>query len=279
MSQDADEPATTATPTGCGGDGDCGDGPCETKRRRLLGALAAGGLAGLAGCLSAIEGAPQPSIRGDADIHWVNFLRQDQQVEMRGSQTVLRTAEQAGIELPYFCRAGYCGVCLSRADGDANEVLEMSTNDYEPLTDEAVSDGYFLPCTSQPRANFAVQSHVDSEALDPYQPEDDDDDEPEDVGFHEIEYAIQEATLNVPRDRDILRVGEDAGLELPYACREGFCGQCLSQADADATEVVEHTTNDYDPLDDEAMAEGYFLTCTGQPRDDFSFESGKAGDL
>lgn len=276
MSQDQTQDA--ADSGGCSGDGSCEETFCDTKRRRLLGALAAGGLASLAGCIGAFEAPGRPDIRGDRDRYWVNYLRQDQQVEMRGSQTVLRAGEEAGIEIPYFCRAGYCGVCLSRADGDANEVVNMAVNDFEPLVDEAVDDGYFLPCTSQPRADFSIQTHVDQEALDPYQPDDPPDDEDEERTAYSITYP-QSVSIYVPTDRDILRVGEEAGLDLPNLCREGFCGQCLSQADADATEVIEHEVNDYDPLDEEAMSEGYFLTCTGQPRGSFSFETDKYTEL
>lgn len=275
MSQDHKQGA--ASGGGCSDDVPCEETFCDTKRRRLLGALAAGGLASLAGCIGAFDAPAQPSIRGERDVYWANFLRQDQQVEMRGSQTVLRAAEGAGIEIPYFCRAGFCGRCLSKIDGDANEVVNMAMNDFEPLVDEAVEDGFFLPCTSQPRADFSIQTHLDEEALDPYQPEEPPDEDEERLAY-QIEYP-QEVSLYVPTNRDILRVGEDAGLQLPNACREGFCGQCLSKADTDANEVIEHRLNEYDPLDEDAMAEGYFLTCTGQPRSSFSFETDKYNEL
>lgn len=279
MSHEPEETYETGISYDCSDDVPCEQTWCDSKRRRFLGAIAAGATAGLAGCTGLLAAPDERPVRGAEDLFWLDFLREDQQVEGRGSKTVLRTAEEAGIEIPYFCRAGYCGVCLSRADGDANEVVDMSINDYDPLVSEAVEDGYFLPCTSQPRSDIAIQTHVDSDILDQYVDEEDPDDEPAREGIHDIEYVIEEALLHVPEDRDLLRTAEDAGLELPYQCREGFCGVCLSQADGDANELVEHTTNDFDPLDADAMEDGYLLTCTAQPRERFAVETGKEGDL
>lgn len=118
---------------------------------------------------------------------------------------------------------------------------------------------------------------------DPPSPADDDavddvDEEPDAVQ-HEIEYLTYEETIEVPETETLLEAGEDAGFDMPYQCRVGVCGQCLSQADGDANELVEMETNDYDPLDDEAITDGYFLSCTAEPRADFGFETDLYGEL
>ena len=281
----SDEKRTTTTggTNTEGSEGDdqtsCDDGSCDLKRRRLLGVVASGGPIALAGCLG-LYSTPEPgSPRGYEDIYDLNFLRQRKIIEVRGSQTILGAGEEQGWDLPYVCRAGFCGVCLAKAEDDANEVVHMAMNDFDLLTDEAVEDGYFLPCTSQPRDDATITTHVDWGELDPYQEEEEDpdeeDDADEDAAVHSIEYVNEEVTIYVPEERDLLRTGEDAGLDLPYLCRDGWCGECLAQIDGDARELVEMTVNDYDPLDDEAMADGYTLTCTGHPRGEFSIESGK----
>lgn len=265
---------------------------CETKRRRLLGALSAGGSLALAGCTGIIAAPETETVPGSETSYTLNFLREEQDVEARANMTVLRSAEKAGLELPYFCRAGYCGQCLSKADGDANEVVEMAVNDFDSLTAEAVEEGYFLPCTSQPRDDFTVTSEIPAADLEEFQEEpdeededpDDEEDEDEDeeaVGTrHPITFENEGWIVPIGEEESLLFAAEDAGIEgLPYACREGFCGQCLARIDGDANELVEMTVNDYDPLDEDAMAEGYTLTCTGQPRDRFSLESDVVDDL
>lgn len=109
-------------------------------------------------------------------------------------------------------------------------------------------------------------------------PADEDDDEPDET-LHVVEYVEQGETIDVPEDQNLLEAGEDAGMELPYQCRVGVCGECLSQVDGDAHDLVEMTDNDYEPLDADAISDGYVLTCTAQPRDDFALETGKAGEL
>lgn len=108
-------------------------------------------------------------------------------------------------------------------------------------------------------------------------------DEPEDDEInqetYDVEYVGQSETIQIPPDQNLLVAGEEKGWDLPYACRAGFCGQCLARADGDAHDLVEMTVNDYDPLDDDAIADGYLLTCTGHPRDDFALENGKYGEL
>lgn len=267
---------------GCPSNGSCEEDSSHTGRRQVLGALAAGGSLALAGCQGLLAPSDEYEIRGSGDVYDVTFEREGTTIDIRGSQTVLRAAEEAGIRPPSDCRAGFCGVCLSRADDDASEVVHMAMNDFDPLTEEAIEEGYFLPCTSQPRNDFTVTTGISPGELDEFAPDDgEDDDDPVEVGRrHPIRYVNEGWIVPVGEEQDLLRAGEDAGLEeLPYSCREGRCGVCLSQIDGDANELVEHWANEYGPLDEDAMADGYVLTCTAQPRDRFELETGKAGEL
>lgn len=283
MTDPGDSGADPAPCYGCDSDASCEDGPSLANRRRVLGALAAGGTMTIAGCQGLLASPDEHEIRGHDDVYDVTFEEEGETIRIRGSQTVLRTAEEEGISLPYDCRAGFCGVCLSRADDDANEAVNMAVNDFDPLTDEAVEEGYFLPCTSQPRRDFAVTTGISPGELDEFAPdeEDDDDEDSADVGTrHPIRYVNEEWIIPVGEQQDLLRAAEDAGLEdLPYSCREGRCGVCLSRIDGDATELVEHWAVEYDPLDEDAIEEGYVLTCTAQPRGEFELETDRAGEL
>lgn len=273
----------TGTHSDCDSITGCEGADCDTGRRRLLAAIATGGSLALAGC-TGVFGSPEPGhIRGSEDSYTISFQREGTELEIGGNQTVLRAGEDAGIDLPSDCRAGFCGVCLARADRDASDVVEMSINDYDPLNEAAVEAGYFLPCTSQPRGDFTVTTGVDSGELDEFQPDDDNDDndDPGDVGRrHAIRYINEGWIIPVGEQQDLLRAAEGVGLDsLPYQCREGRCGACLSRIDGDANELVEHWANRYGPLDEDAMADGYVLTCTAQPRGTFELETNRAGDL
>ncbi len=263
--------------TQCENRDSCDKRICDKDRRRLLSALATGGSLSLAGCTGLFadpESESEPRQQYDID-----YAEQRETLSVSESQTVLGAARDAGLDFPFDCNAGFCGACLSRADGNANEVVQMRMNDFDPLTADAVEAGYFLPCTSNPRADIEVDSSVTAGDLQEFGEVEEEDDDDTDVVTHTATYVVEDATIEVPEDQNLLEAGEEEGLELPYQCRVGRCGVCLSQAEGDASELVEMTANDYGPLDDEAISEGYFLTCTGQPRDDISFETGKQNEL
>ena len=268
----------------CDDETPCEQTLCETKRRRLLGAVAAGGSLSLAGCTSILAEPQESQVRGRDAQFDVNYLREGATLRLRGSETILEAGLAEGLDMNYICKAGYCGQCLSKADTDASEAVHMAINDVGNLTDEAVSDGYFLPCTSQPRANFSLQSNLDpGEELEAYDEDDDDDDveEEDETSFvtyiHDGEPTVIDFEGGVDAliddDRNMLVAGEEEDLDMDYQCREGFCGQCMAKVSGDGSELVEMTVNDYDPLDEEAVEDGWVLTCTGFPTDSFSMRT------
>lgn len=280
----------------CGDDIPCERTICDTRRRKILGALAAGGSLALAGC-TGVFATEAEQVETDAEYD-VNYVAQGRTLSVLESQTVLGAGLDAGLDLPYDCKAGFCGTCLSKANGDANELVDMVVNDFDPLTEEAVEEGYFLPCTSQPRNHFKMDTSASAADLLEFREDENDDGEENggendvggenggenDVGgeqqtFHTITYVNEQWNIQVPEDKSLLVAGEDVGLDLPFQCRQGFCGRCLAQIDGDANELAEMTVNDYDPLDEGAMSDGYTLTCTGYPRGEFELESGAYGEL
>lgn len=275
----------------CDDETPCEQTLCETKRRRLLGAVAAGGSLSLAGCTSILAEPQESQVRGRDAQFDVNYLREGATLRLRGSETILEAGLEEGFELNYACKAGYCGQCLSKADTDASEAVHMAINDVGNLTDEAVSDGYFLPCTSQPRANFSFQSNLDQgQELAEYEEvdEEEEDVEEEDVTsfvtyIHDGEPTVIDfeggVDALIDEDRNMLVAGEEEDLDMDYACRVGSCGQCMAKVSGDGSELVEMTANDYDPLDEEAVEEGWVLPCTGFPRDSFSMRTNVHGEF
>jgi 2Fe-2S type ferredoxin len=100
---------------------------------------------------------------------------------------------------------------------------------------------------------------------------------PEDeIEYFEIEFTKEGTTIEVPNNQPLLDSGEDEGMDLPYACRQGQCVSCsgLITNAGNSEEYVEHDNQQM--LDDGELDEGYTLTCVAYPRADFTIETGEA---
>jgi ferredoxin-NADP reductase len=75
----------------------------------------------------------------------VTFARSVLTIASSPTQTLLETAEANGISIPFGCRQGNCGTCMTRLlQGN----VHMSR--HEALDDELRLQGFVLPCVSQP---------------------------------------------------------------------------------------------------------------------------------
>lgn len=72
-------------------------------------------------------------------------------------------------------------------------------------------------------------------------------------------------STDLPCDEDayILDAAEEAGVELPYSCRNGSCSSCVGMLEAGTIDQSEQTH-----LDDEQMDAGWVLTCIASPTSD-----------
>ena len=57
----------------------------------------------------------------------------------------------------------------------------------------------------------------------------------------EVEFALSGITAAIPRDKSILAVAEENGIDAPYSCRQGTCGSCetaIAAGQADHRDLV-----------------------------------------
>lgn len=96
--------------------------------------------------------------------------------------------------------------------------------------------------------------------------------DPDEVTTYQVVYLDDEDRIEVetPGDEAILYPALDAGVDIPYTCEIGRCGQCTARYDGDANDVVVHDGNEY--LDEDQIAAGWVLTCVAYARDDFELE-------
>jgi ferredoxin len=84
-----------------------------------------------------------------------------------------------------------------------------------------------------------------------------------------VELVDEGVTLEVPEDQSILEAAEEAGLDLPYQCRQGMCGVCCAKRLGDGQ--VDQLAGMF--LTQPERGEGYVLTCIGEPRSDLRLET------
>ena len=79
-------------------------------------------------------------------------------IDCPDDQYILDAAEEAGIDLPYSCRAGSCSSCTCKVVSGS-----IDQSDQAFLDDDQMAEGFALNCVTYPTSDVTLETHKEDD--------------------------------------------------------------------------------------------------------------------